>query len=195
MVWNYLTDRTQRVVIPGATSRWVSINAGVPQGSTLGPLLFLVFIDDIVTVTNSLIRLFADDTSPYLIVENPVTIKLAIKYCLNQIWWTLYARQMHKLFASWWDTPPNNHRPPWSSGNVTGLSSGRSEACRGSTWPNLKLAAIFPSVPRWQKWLEHRANYYMPPTTTYMFTCMHVGKYVMFKKHRLVILFILQNFS
>ena len=40
----------------------------------------------------------------------------------------------------------------------------------------LKLATFFPSGPRWQKWLEHRANYYMPPITTYMFTCMHVGK-------------------
>ena len=43
---------------------------------------------------------------------------------------------------------------------------------------DLKLAAFFPSGPRWQMWLKHRANYYMPPTTTYMFTCMHVGKYV-----------------
>ena len=39
-----------------------------------------------------------------------------------------------------------------------------------TTWPDLKLAAFFPSGPRWQIWLKHRANYYMPPTTTYMFT-------------------------
>ena len=41
---SYLSDRRQRVVIPGATSDWASIRAGVPQGSILGPLLFLVYI-------------------------------------------------------------------------------------------------------------------------------------------------------
>ena len=37
---SYLSDRRQRVVIPGGTSEWASIHAGVPQGSILGPLLF-----------------------------------------------------------------------------------------------------------------------------------------------------------
>ena len=70
-------------------------------------------------------------------------------------------------------------RPPWSSGNVTGLNKWKVRgSSRGATWPNLKLVAFFPSGPGWQMWLEHRANYYMPPTTTYVYTCMHVGKYV-----------------
>ena len=38
----------------------------------------------------------------------------------------------------------------------------------GATLPELKLAAFFPSGPWWQMWLEHHANYYMPPATTYM---------------------------
>ena len=42
----------------------------------------------------------------------------------------------------------------------------------GATWPDLKLAAFFPSGPRWQMWLEHCAYYYMPPTTTYV--CIHI---------------------
>ncbi|MCG8113032.1 MAG: reverse transcriptase domain-containing protein [Candidatus Thiodiazotropha taylori] len=68
---NYLDNRKQRVVLPGASSEWTSIKAGVPQGSILGPLLFLLYINDIVEDINSSIRLFADDTSLYVIVEKP----------------------------------------------------------------------------------------------------------------------------
>ncbi|MCG8113323.1 MAG: reverse transcriptase family protein, partial [Candidatus Thiodiazotropha taylori] len=69
---DYLNDRQQRVVIPGAQSTWTTINAGVPQGSILGPLLFILFINDIVEDINSSIRLFADDTSLYIIVDDPI---------------------------------------------------------------------------------------------------------------------------
>ncbi|MCG8033360.1 MAG: reverse transcriptase family protein, partial [Candidatus Thiodiazotropha taylori] len=68
---SYLSDRKQKVVLPGAQSNWNSIHAGVPQGSILGPLLFLLYINDIVTDIGSNIRLFADDTSLYIIVDNP----------------------------------------------------------------------------------------------------------------------------
>ncbi|MEW8548517.1 MAG: reverse transcriptase family protein [Candidatus Thiodiazotropha sp.] len=68
---SYLSDRKQRVVIPGASSDWAFIQAGVPQGSILGPLLFLLYINDIVVNINANVRLFADDTSLYLIVNDP----------------------------------------------------------------------------------------------------------------------------
>lgn len=68
---NYLSNRKQRVVIANSTSSWKNINAGVPQGSILGPLLFLIFINDIINNINSNIRLFADDTSLYIIVDSP----------------------------------------------------------------------------------------------------------------------------
>ena len=55
---NYLKDRKQRVVLPEVSSDWRFIKAGVRQGSIIGPLLFLVFIKDIVEEINSSIRLF-----------------------------------------------------------------------------------------------------------------------------------------
>ena len=70
---NYLSDRLQRVIINGQVSEWLEILAGVPQGSVLGPLLFLIFIDDIVhTVEHCKIRLFADDTCLFLEVDNRI---------------------------------------------------------------------------------------------------------------------------
>jgi hypothetical protein len=68
---DYLSNRCQRVVLPQAKSCWATIKAGVPQGSILGPLLFLVFINDIVSDIHCSIRLFADDTNLYIIVDDP----------------------------------------------------------------------------------------------------------------------------
>ena len=69
---NYLNDRKQSVVLPGASYSWTSVKACVSQGSILGPLLFLLYINDIVEDINSSIRLFADDTSLYIIVDDPI---------------------------------------------------------------------------------------------------------------------------
>ncbi len=68
---SYLSMRKQRVVYANESSQWSDISAGVPQGSILGPLLFLIYINDIVKDINSKIRLFADDTSLYIIVDDP----------------------------------------------------------------------------------------------------------------------------
>jgi hypothetical protein len=66
-----LSNRKQRVVINNSNSQWHDIKSGVPQGSILGPVLFIIFINDIVTDIQSTIKLFADDTSLYLIVDDP----------------------------------------------------------------------------------------------------------------------------
>ena len=62
---NWLCNRKQRVVIRGACSNWSSVTSGVPQGSVLGPVLFLIYINDIDTGINSKIKKFADDTKVY----------------------------------------------------------------------------------------------------------------------------------
>ena len=77
---NYLSGRKQRVVLPHAQSDWLELQAGVPQGSMLGPLLFLLYINDIVVGIESSIRLFADDTSLYIEVHDPI----AAADCLNR---------------------------------------------------------------------------------------------------------------
>ena len=69
---DYLSNRYQKVIIPGGSSDLCALRAGVPQGSVLGPLLFLIYINDIVSDIESDINLFADDTSLIKIVENPI---------------------------------------------------------------------------------------------------------------------------
>ena len=70
---NYLNDRVQRVVVEGSASSYTEIKAGVPQGSILGPLMFLIYINDIVNDLGCNIHLFADDTSLYVIVDDPAS--------------------------------------------------------------------------------------------------------------------------
>ena len=70
---SYLSNRYQRVVLNGMESDWGEINSGVPQGSVLGPLLFLIFINDLEQGIKSSIKFFADDTSLFSIVKDPNT--------------------------------------------------------------------------------------------------------------------------
>ena len=63
----WLTQRLQRVVVDGQQSKFVPVQPGVPQGTVLGPLMFLVYINDIICGgISSNIRLFADDCILYV---------------------------------------------------------------------------------------------------------------------------------
>ena len=66
---NHLSGRFQRIVLNGQTSSWRPILAGVPQRSILGPLLFLIYINDLPSELKSNAKLFADDTSLFTIAK------------------------------------------------------------------------------------------------------------------------------
>ena len=67
---DFLANRYQRAVLNGQVSKWAAVNAGVPQCSILGPLLFLIYINDLLTELSSNSRRFADDTSLFLVVRD-----------------------------------------------------------------------------------------------------------------------------
>ena len=67
---DFLNNRTQRVILNDQYSLWAKVEAGVPQNSILGPLLFLIYINDLSENLASNPKLFADDTSLFSVVKN-----------------------------------------------------------------------------------------------------------------------------
>ena len=68
---SWLSERSQKVVLDGEASDPVSVLSGVPKGSVLGPVIFLIFIDDIPENIRSSLRLFADDCVLYRNIKSP----------------------------------------------------------------------------------------------------------------------------
>ena len=66
----FLSGRRHRVSIDGELSDWVYVKSGIPQGSVLGPILFVVFINDMPRVSNNCCKLFADDAKIYSAIHS-----------------------------------------------------------------------------------------------------------------------------
>ena len=67
---DFLNERKQRVILNGQFSTWKNVSAGVPQGSILGPLLFLIYINDLTEDLSTNAKLFADDTSLFSVIHD-----------------------------------------------------------------------------------------------------------------------------
>ena len=94
---SYLDNRQQRVILNGKESDWQAVTSGIPQGSVLGPTLFLLYINDLPDVVENVVKLFADDTKIYSIVNNE-TQQIALQEDLNRLmnWsetWLLHFNQ------------------------------------------------------------------------------------------------------
>ena len=66
---SFLNGRAQQVIVEGSKSSTYDVTSGVPQGSVLGPVHFLIYINDIITNIQSEIRLFADDIFLYKTIK------------------------------------------------------------------------------------------------------------------------------
>ena len=86
MEWikNWLTKRTQIVVVDGYNSNEEDVTSGVPQGTVLGPLMFLTYINDISENIDSKVKLFADDCLMYKVIKSPNDV-ITLQEDLNKI--------------------------------------------------------------------------------------------------------------
>ena len=92
----FLAGQKQRVVINGSSSCWSPVLSGVPQGTVLGPILFLLFINDIPGVISSHIKLFADDCVLFRNI-NSASDHQALQHDL--IWLEKWANSWQMSFA------------------------------------------------------------------------------------------------
>ena len=93
---SYLSDRKQCTVVDGIKSNLVEIKAGVPQGSRLGPLLFIIYINDIIDGLESEILIFADDCSLIASGKDPTETTEKINRDLNRI--SIWAKKWKVTF-------------------------------------------------------------------------------------------------
>ena len=82
---HFLKDWKQRVVLNGQNSSWANVEAGLPEGSILGRLLFLIYINGLPDNLSTNLKLFADDTSLFSVAHDIATSSCDLNYDLNRV--------------------------------------------------------------------------------------------------------------
>ena len=114
---SYLSDRKQCTVVDGIKSNMLEIKAGVPQGSRLGPLLFIIYINDIGEGLESELLIFADDCSLLASGKDPTETTEKLNRDLNKI--SLWAKKWKVTFNAGkskdliFSNKVLNNSPPW----------------------------------------------------------------------------------
>lgn len=93
---HFLVGRKQRVVVRGSYSDWSCVTSGTPQGTILGPLLFLLYINDISEFLSSTVKLYADDTKIYREIIDPIKDSQLLQDDLNNL--SAWARKWQLRF-------------------------------------------------------------------------------------------------
>ena len=85
LIQDFLSGRSQRVVLDGKASGWTNISAGVPQGSILGPLFFLIYINDLPQGIISKLKIFADDSSLFSLILDQIRCSIQMNNDLQKV--------------------------------------------------------------------------------------------------------------
>ena len=109
---SYLSDRRQRVVLHGVCSDWLPVTSGVPQGSILGPLLFLVYCNDVQDYiqAESSLALFADDSKLYTSLHLPTSCSSLQDNLNNLLKWSVDMKMKFKVMHISRKKLPNKHQ-------------------------------------------------------------------------------------
>ena len=123
---DFLTDRQQRVLINGISSEWTEVSSGVPQGSVLGPLLFILYVNDLPSEVSSFCKLFADDAKLYKDLENLEDFEMIQndidKLCQWTIKWLMFFNvDKCKILHIGKDNPNFDYQMEDKDGNSTNL--------------------------------------------------------------------------
>ena len=113
----FITGRTQRVRIDGEFSESKEVISGIPQGSVLGPFLFLVFVNDMPELVESMMYLFADDNKVFKVIRHPTRDRDDMQIDLDKLysWSKVWLMRIHpdKLFGmeigGWRENPQHDY--------------------------------------------------------------------------------------